>query len=84
MRLLIACIAAIGLAAGAAAQQAGSTYPEGANLPQRSAGEAGPKTAGQMGGSVSYTSSHHVQKKKLSHKGAKPRRARARSDRSPG
>ena len=63
MRFFIGCMVAAGLTTTAAAQQGGSTYPEGSNLPQRTAGEVGAKPAGQMGGSAGPTSSSHKAKK---------------------
>ena len=63
MRFFIGCLFAVGLTAVAAAQQGGSTYPEGSNLPQRTAGEVGTKPTGQMGGSAGPSSSSHKAKK---------------------
>lgn len=63
MKPLIGCIAAIGLATCAMAQQAGSTYPEGSNLPQRTAGEVGTKPAAPNSGSAGPTGATHSGKK---------------------
>jgi len=63
MRFFIGCLAAVGLTTAAAAQQGGSTYPEGSNLPQRTAGEVGAKPAGQKGGSAGPSSSSPKAKK---------------------
>jgi hypothetical protein len=63
MKLLIGCIAAVGLATCATAQQAGSTYPEGSNLPQRTAGEVGTKPAAPNSGSAGPTGAARSGKK---------------------
>jgi hypothetical protein len=83
LKLLFCSAISISLAGAASAQQAGSTYPVGSNLPQRTAGEIGPKTTGQMGGSASPTSSHKVQKKHARRKGAVPSGASKRGPKKP-
>jgi hypothetical protein len=73
IRIFLFAVAAIGLAGSALAQTGGSTYPQGSNLPQRSAGEVAPKPDGAASGSAAPNSSAHVQKKSASKNGAKPR-----------
>jgi hypothetical protein len=70
-------IAALAFGTAATAQQAGTTYPDGSNLPQRTAGEVGQTSAGQIGGSVGPTSAK-VQSKAASKKGAKPSKRKSR------
>jgi len=72
MKLLFPILLAASLPASAIAQQAGSTYPNGSNLPQRSAGEVAPKATGTMGGSASTGSAATV-----SAKAARKNRARS-------
>lgn len=52
---MIAIAAMAGLATAATAQNAGLTYPNGSNLPQRTAGVIAPQTSGQASGSVGST-----------------------------
>jgi len=60
---LVALLAAA-LALPAAAQGGGSTYQSGSNLPQRSAGEVGAKTAGgSLSGSGGTTGANKPGKK---------------------
>lgn len=72
MRMMTALVAMFGLAAAATAQSGGSTYPQGSNLPQRSAGEIAAKPDG-AGGAAAQGSKGAVQSKAASHNGAKPR-----------
>lgn len=83
MKYLIGCMAALGLATGATAQQAGSTYPEGSNLPQRTGGEVGTKPAGPMSGSAGPSTTHHQRKKMSGKKTNKQRNAKSKPSRAP-
>lgn len=77
MKRLIACTLLAGLAAAAAAQQGGSTFPPGSNLPQRTAGEVAPKPAGQMGGSGGPSGARPAPKRHATARHARHRRATA-------
>ena len=63
MKLFLPVLLIAALPVSATAQQAGSTYPNGSNLPQRSAGEVAPKTTGAMNGSVSPNTAATVNRK---------------------
>jgi hypothetical protein len=83
MKVLMGCIAALGLATCATAQQAGSTYPEGSNLPQRTAGEVGTKPAAPNSGAAGPAGGVHSTKASKAKSKAKSRKGKVNPNRAP-
>lgn len=86
LRTLLGCLAGMTLAAGATAQSAGTTYPEGSNLPQRTAGQLAPNTVGTIGGSAGANTSRTARsaKARAAKYHAKARETRSRPGKAAG